>query len=211
MHHSAKTITLPLRLADKTVTPVIRSMKQPYQALIERCIQQDTAAHQRLYELFAPKMMAVCYRYARNQAEAEDMLQEGFIKVFQNLKRYTFKGSLEGWIRRIMVNTAIDLLRKHKYFQKETDIEEADVEEFAEFSIDRLEMEYLLKIIQELPTGYRVVFNLYAIEGYSHKEIGQQLKISESTSRSQYTRARSMLKKRICADNQAFKSYLDAS
>ncbi len=185
-------------------------MLQPYKALIERCIQRDAAAQQAFYERFAPSMMAVCYRYARDKSEAEDMLQEGFIKIFGKLDRYTYKGALEGWMRRIVINTAIDMIRKQKYQQRETDIEEAVGEEVSDSAMDNLEVEYLFEIIQELPTGYRVVFNMYAIEGYSHKEIGQKLGITESTSRSQYTRARAILKQRIREDHLEPNLYRDA-
>lgn len=185
-------------------------MFQPHKALIKRCIRKDPSAQKELYQRFAPALMAVCYRYARDRDGAEDMLQEGFIKIYQKLDKYNFKGSLEGWMRRIVVNTSIDILRKNKYQQKETDIEDAYGQEVADDAIDNLELEYLFNLIQNLPTGYRLVFNMYAVEGYSHKEIGIKLGITESTSRSQYTRARSLLKKRIYEDNLETKLYRDA-
>jgi RNA polymerase sigma-70 factor (ECF subfamily) len=185
-------------------------MFQPHKALVKRCIRKDPAAQKELYQRFSPALMAVCYRYARDREAAEDMLQEGFIKIYQKLDRYTFQGSLEGWMRRIVVNTSIDILRKNKHQQKETDIEDAYGEEVSDDAIDSLELEYLFNLIQNLPTGYRLVFNMYAVEGYSHKEIGTKLGISESTSRSQYTRARSLLKKRIYEDNLETKLYRDA-
>ncbi len=170
----------------------------PQQALVQRCIDGQPRAQRELYECFAPKMMGVCMRYAKSPARAEDMLQEGFIKVFQKLEKYQDKGSLEGWIRRIMINTAIDTLRREKHMLQQLEINEAIAEQVNESVLDELEADFLMDRIQELPTGYRLVFNLYAIEGYSHAEIGEQLHITESTSRSQYTRARAMLKKRIC-------------
>ncbi|MEZ4847657.1 MAG: RNA polymerase sigma factor [Bacteroidia bacterium] len=172
-------------------------MDRPYQALIKDCIKQKPQAQRELYQLFAPKMMALCYRYARDEANAEDILQEGFIKIFQKINKYDDRGSFEGWVRRIMVNTAIDHIRKQKHQQNEVEINEVISEDVSESVLDKLEAEHLFEVIQQLPTGYRLVFNLYAIEGYSHKEIGEQLNITESTSRSQYTRARAMLKRKI--------------
>ena len=172
-------------------------MSKPYKRIIAGCKAGKPKAQRALYELFAAKMMAVCYRYARDEAEAEDILQDSFVKIFKKIENYEDKGSLEGWIRRIVVNTAIDLLRKRKHQKKELELNEAITEEISADVLDQLELEFLYKIIHALPPGYRMVFNLYAIEGYSHAEIGKQLNISESTSRSQYTRARAMLKQRI--------------
>jgi RNA polymerase sigma-70 factor (ECF subfamily) len=172
-------------------------MPHPYQALIQGCIKQQPQAQRELYERFAPNLLGVCFRYARDEARAEDMLQEAFIKIFQKITYYSDKGSLEGWLRRIVVNTAIDHIRREKHYSQQLQINEAITEEIREDVLDRLELEFLYSIIQQLPAGYRLVFNLYAIEGYSHAEIGEQLNISESTSRSQYTRARALLKKQI--------------
>lgn len=186
-------------------------MHKPYEALIKACIQQNPKAQREFYERFAPKMMGVCFRYARNRDDAEDMLQEGFVKIYQKLTAYKFQGSLEGWVRRIIVRTAIDMLRKQKHQQNEIDIDHAVGEEVAEDAIDNLELEYLYRIIQALPTGYRLVFNLYAIEGFSHAEIGDQLGITASTSRSQYTRARSILMNQIREDRMETNVYKDVS
>jgi len=169
--------------------------------LVEGCIKQKPRAQKEFYDRFASKMLAVCYRYARDMAEAEDMLQEAFIKVFKRLKSYQFQGSLEGWVRRIVVNTSIDYLRKHKYKMKETHIDGSPAEELSTELINTLDLEYLYQLIQELPVGYRLVFNMYAIEGYSHAEIGEKLKISASTSRSQYARARKILVNRIQSES----------
>lgn len=182
-------------------------MDQPYQALVTACQAQEAHAQRELYDLFAPKMMAVCLRYGKNQMEAEDMLQEGFIKVFQKIDRYQFHGSLEGWIRRIIIHTAIDVLRKEKPFTHQLPIDEHLSESLDSIDPDQLELEYLFQIIQDLPPGYRLVFNLYALEGFSHQEIGEQLGIAPSTSRSQYTRARAMLMQRIKEDRQAINRY----
>ena len=185
-------------------------MSKAYEALIEGCIRKESQAQRELYDRMAPRMMAVCYRYAKDQADAEDMLQEGFVKVFQKIQEYKRQGSFEGWIRKIMVRTAIDHLRKYKYLQQHTEINPEITQDLVEVETDSLELEYLYSIIQELPAGYRVVFNLYAIEGYSHKEIGAQLEISESTSRSQYTRARAILMKRIREDRLETNTFRNA-
>ncbi|MEM9985773.1 MAG: RNA polymerase sigma factor [Bacteroidota bacterium] len=179
------------------------------QALVEKCIEQDRQAQRFLYESYSPQMMAVCYRYAADQDEAADILQEGFVKVFQNLEKYQDRGSLEGWIRRIMVNTAIDHLRRRKKRQQEMELNETIVDSMVEDAIDHLEAEFLLHLVQQLPDGYRTVFNLYGIEGYSHQEIAQQLGISEGTSRSQYTRARAQLQRLIKAAYQQKTVYRD--
>ena len=172
--------------------------KYSHTGLVEGCKRGDSHAQRCLYDRFAPAMLAVCHRYARKHDDALDMLQEAFIKVFQNISRYDDRGSLEGWIRRIVVNTAIDHLRKHKHQLLEQDASEAvHLSAHTENALDHLELETLLKVVQSLPDGYRMIFNLYAIEGFSHAEIGEQLGITESTSRSQYTRARGLLRKRI--------------
>lgn len=137
-------------------------------------------------------------RFAKNQMEADDILQEGFIKVFTNLKTFRNEGSLEGWVRRTIINTAINLYKKNIKHLKDTDIGQAEVVQTMEqSSLDKLSVQELLKIIKDLPNGYRVVFNLNVIEGYSHKEIGQLLEISENTSKSQLSRARQALQKKL--------------
>ncbi|MEO0583505.1 MAG: sigma-70 family RNA polymerase sigma factor [Bacteroidota bacterium] len=186
-------------------------MNRPYQALIRGCVKQDPHAQRELYDLFAPRMLVVCYRYAASAAEAEDILQEGFIKVYQSIKKYKDRGSFEGWIRRIMINTAIDILRKERHAHHQLELNETITEDDQEDALDQLEAEYVLDVIQGLPDGYRMVFNLYAIEGYSHAEIGKKLQISESTSRSQYTRARSMLKRKLVDSRTYQHSYRDVS
>ena len=168
------------------------------EGFIERCLNNDSKAQEELYQTFAPKMFGICLRYARNQMEAEDILQEGFIKVFKYLKDYRNDGSLEGWIRRTMVNTAINFFRKTAKYQKDLPIETAEpINHHEETAIDRLSAKELLEFIRELPDGYRMVFNLNIIEGYTHKEIGEMLNISENTSKSQLSRARSVLQARL--------------
>lgn len=169
--------------------------------LVEACLKRRSSAQKELYERYAPKMYAICLRYLKNESEAEDTMITAFMKVFQKIDQYQFKGSFEGWIRKIMVNEALSLIRKNKNMYLEVDIDKADTE--AGFS-DCLEEEDLLVMIQNLPIGYRTVFNLYAIEGYSHKEIADLLNINEGTSKSQLSRARSMLQKGLLENEEVF-------
>ncbi|WNJ17225.1 sigma-70 family RNA polymerase sigma factor [Pontibacter sp. G13] len=178
-------------------------------SIVSGCKKRRPADQKRLYDLFAPKMMAVCYRYGRTAEEAHDMMQEGFIKVFENIGKFQDRGSLEGWVRRIMVNTAIDLIRKNRHYHQQLEVQEGLAPDPSADALDDLQAEELMEVIQSLPDGYRMVFNLYAIEGYSHAEIGKKLDISESTSRSQYTRARSLLKKLVLDLYQERFSYSD--
>lgn len=139
-------------------------------------------------------MLAVCYRFAHNREDAEDMLQEGFIKVFSQLHTFQNKGAFEGWIRRIIVHTCINNLKKNKRFNESVDIMYASSIQTREESVPSIvQAKQIVECIRMLPVGYRTVLNLYAIEGYSHKEISEVLDIEESTSRSQYTRAKQML------------------
>lgn len=170
------------------------------------CLKNDTAAQQKLYDLYSAKMLAVCYRYARNRDDAEDMLQEGFIKVFTQIKQYRGEGVLESWIRRVIVHTCINNLKKHKKFNESVDLLHAQSLKTNTDDVPSvMQAKQIIDCIRLLPLGYRTVLNLYAIEGLSHKEIGQMLDIEESTSRSQYTRAKVMLqnmlvKKRILTE-----------
>ena len=143
-------------------------------------------------------MTGVCMRYADRYEEAQDIVQDGFIKVFKKIETFTGKGSLEGWIRRIMVNTALDHLRRTKAerFNVSVDDVEFKLKDKQEI-IASMQADDLLKIIRTLPVGYRTVFNMYAIEGYTHKEIAKELDISENTSKSQYSRARALLQKKL--------------
>jgi RNA polymerase sigma factor (sigma-70 family) len=166
--------------------------------LVKRCLKNDSGAQELLYRRYASKMLGVCLRYAKNKMEAEDILQEGYIKVFNSLTSFQFKGSLEGWVRRIMVNTAINFYRSSlKYVQSLDDDDMSDKNMPSIAMNDLLSTKELLRIIQELPEGYRVVFNLFAIEGYSHKEIAEILGISENTSKSQLSRARVVLQNKL--------------
>jgi RNA polymerase sigma factor (sigma-70 family) len=165
--------------------------------IILGCINEDRQCQRELFNRYAGKMMTVCLRYARHRMEAEDILQDAFIKVFDNVKRFESKGSFEGWIRRIVVNTALKNASRHG-FQKEIMGTDNVVETSEDPTIlSKLSEEEILGLIQQLPDGYRMVFNLYCIEGFSHKEIGETLGIEESTSRSQLVKARNMLQTKV--------------
>jgi RNA polymerase sigma-70 factor (ECF subfamily) len=171
--------------------------------LVEQCLKGNPKSQEALYKQYAPRMYGVCMRYARNTLEADDILQEGFIKVFNFLKDYRQQGSLEGWIRRIVVNTAINYYRSKIHEWDEVNIEKVSGSPNLETSeIDNLSRDELLAQIQKLPEGYRLVFNLYVIEGYNHPEIGRLLNISENTSRSQLSRARASLREKITQRNK---------
>ncbi|HYK77125.1 MAG TPA: RNA polymerase sigma factor [Daejeonella sp.] len=167
------------------------------ETLLEGCKRGERQAQENLYRLLAPKMMAVCMRYAKDSYEAEDMLQMGFVKVFQKVADFRGEGSFEGWIRRIMVNNAIEVYRKNLRTMAVVDIDEVYDYEQSTFDTNSLETKDLMKLIQQLPNGYRLVFNMYVIEGYSHREISQTLGISEGASKSQLSRARAILKEKI--------------
>ncbi len=174
-----------------------------YEVLISGCLQNDPAAQRELYNRFSPKMLSVCYRYAQSREDAEDMLQEGFIKIFTQIHTFESKGTFEGWVRRIIVHTCINFLKKYKKFTDNVDIAYASSQQVKEETLPSImQAKQVIDCIRLLPIGYRTVLNLYAIEGYSHREIAVMLDIEESTSRSQYTRSRNMLemiliKKRI--------------
>ena len=163
--------------------------------LLEGCRKGDRKAQRDLYEKFAPLMFAICRRYINDNAEAEDVLVCGFTKVFAKIDQFKSEGSFEGWIRRIMVNEALSYIRKNKSMYLEVEIEKADREPDYSQIQDQLEVEDLQKMVDRLPSGYKTVFNLYAIEGFSHKEIAEKLGISENTSKSQLSRARVHLQK----------------
>lgn len=167
------------------------------QEWIEGCKKGDSTAQRKVFDHFSSKMYAVCCRYVKDKMEAEDVLVTAFTKVFDRISQFKSEGSFEGWIRRIMVNESLTWLRQHKHMQVETDIEAADYEPDYQILEDHLQAEDLLKLIDGLPAGYKIVFNLYAIEGYSHKEIADQLGINENTSKSQLSRARVYLQKQL--------------
>lgn len=164
--------------------------------LIQGCLQNNRRYQKELYDRFSGKMYAVCMRYMGNADDAQDVLQDGFIKVYKNLERFRHEGSFEGWMRRIFVNTAIEQLRKNRPNQSLSETEER-IEMPAVGAVDRLNEKDLLQLIGELSPGYRSVFNLYVIEGMGHKEIAELLHISEGTSKSQLARARMILQHKV--------------
>ena len=185
------------------------------EALIKGCTRNEASAQLELYRLYSPRMLSVCYRYAKSREDAEDMLQDGFIKVFTQIGQFRSEGALEGWIRRIMVHTCINHLKKNRKFSESVDIIFAGAMPVGDESIPSIiQAKQVVECIRTLPMGYRTVLNLFAIEGYSHREIGQMLDIEESTSRSQYTRAKAMLedilmKKRILPETRSRKGLLN--
>ncbi len=170
------------------------------QELIQGCRRGDRAAQKRLYDTFSPKMYALCCRYVKDSMEAEDVLVTAFTKILDKIDQYKSEGSFEGWIRRVVVNEALTWLRRNRNMYLELELEAADYEPDYKSLSDHLEAEDLMTMINDLPSGYRIVFNLYAIDGYSHKEIADQLGISENTSKSQLSRARTYLQK-LLTDN----------
>jgi RNA polymerase sigma-70 factor (ECF subfamily) len=166
--------------------------------LIKGCIEKDIRAQKQLYERYAPLMMSVCLRYVRDRDIAQNLLQDGFVKLFDKIHTYSGSGSFVGWMRKIFVNTALAYLRHNDVFKFSADVDIAcDIESENESPIDKISADELMQCITELPTGFRTVFNMFAIEGYSHAEIAKQLGIQEGTSRSQYARARIILQQKI--------------
>jgi RNA polymerase sigma factor (sigma-70 family) len=162
--------------------------------LLQGCLLKDAAAQQEFYNRYSPKMLSVCYRFAKNREDAEDMLQEGFIRIFSQIHQFQHKGALEGWIRKIIVHTCINMLKKNKKFNENVDILHAQHLSVREEAVPAIiQAKQVIECVRMLPIGYRTVLNLFAIEGYNHKEIAEMLDIEESTSRSQYTRAKAML------------------
>ena len=170
------------------------TQRMDYHKLVKDCLKEKATAQKELYELFAGPMLGVCYRYTKSMADAEDVLQEGFVRVFKNLHQYKFEGELGGWIRRIMVTTAINFLKKNSRYQSELLFKDDHLHPVVTDHPEvRLEAKELADLIRQLPPGYQTIFNLHAVEGYSHVEIGKMLGIQEGTSRSQYARARALL------------------
>lgn len=169
------------------------------QVLIQQCLKGERTAQKQLYNRYAPQMLGVCLRYAADRAEAEDMLQEGFLKVFQNLKDLRDYSQFGSWVQRIMVTTALMHLRSQRLVLCYSDDDASDLPEPTEdeSATSNLSREELLNLIQQMPPGFRAVFNLCAIEGFSHKEISEQLNITVGTVKSQYARAKSMLQRQV--------------
>jgi RNA polymerase sigma factor (sigma-70 family) len=169
--------------------------------LILGCANKEPIAQEQLYRLFAGKMFALCLKYSKNKEEAEDNLQDGFIQIFDKISQFKNKGSFEGWMKRIIINTALQKYRDKNVLNVVYDfVDEEEV--MVEVEEDDISLDYLLKLIQELPNQYRLVFNLYVLDGYSHKEISKELKISEGTSKSNLSRARAILKEKIESKQQ---------
>ena len=165
-----------------------------YNKLVRNCLKLKPEAQRQLYEHFAPAMLGVCFRYTKSMSDAEDVLQDGFVKVFKNLDQYRSEGELGGWIRRIMVNTALNFLKTNKRYQNDLMFHEMSLHPVStDDPLIQLQAKELSELIRQLPTGYQTIFNLYAIEGYSHVEIASMLGINDGTSRSQYARARALL------------------
>lgn len=162
--------------------------------LIKRCQQNDPIAQQKLYESYAPKMFGICCRYAIDRDTAQDMLHDGFITVFAKIGTFRDEGSFEGWLRRVFVNTALGHLRKHTALDNADHVDTVKTFDNSEISVvESMEARDIISYISQLPDGYRAVLNMFAVEGYSHKEIAETLGISEGTSRSQYARAKNYL------------------
>lgn len=163
--------------------------------LIEKCAKNDRKAQAEVYQLFSGKLFALCLKYSKNYVEAQDNLQDGFITIFKKIGQYNSKGSFEGWMKRIVINTALQKYRSKSILSLVT--EEIPDEVIVEIDEDAVSLDYLLSIIQELPDRYRMVFNLYVLDGYSHKEISTKLEITEGTSKSNLSRARLILKEKL--------------
>lgn len=178
--------------------------------LIQHCIKGNRHAQRELYELFSPKMFSVCLRYSKNREEAEEILQEGFMKVFTFLHQYNFEGSFEGWVRKIMVNCALQKYRNKTNMHAVTDIN-ADQENIGgtEDILAQIGAKELLNLIQQLPAGYRLIFNMYVFEGMKHREIASALGISEGTSKSNLSDARAILKKAVNHSMQVAKKNIN--
>jgi RNA polymerase sigma-70 factor (ECF subfamily) len=174
-----------------------------YSEIIEACVKGDRHAQRSLYEIFSKKMFVVCLRYTKSQQEAEDILQDSFIKVFKNLKSYRGDSRIDYWIKRIVVNTALNSQRKKLYMYPMVDIEDVKNDFDLDKTLTAFGLEELLNMIKELPTGCQAVFNMFAIEGFSHKEIAKMLDVSEGTSKSQFSRARKLLKEKIAKEDKA--------
>jgi RNA polymerase sigma-70 factor (ECF subfamily) len=175
--------------------------------LIKGCAEGDRAFQKALYDRYCRKMMAICLRYARSTDEAEDILQEGFMKVFTNLKSFREESRLETWMTRIMINTALNQNRQKLYLMPMVDVNDATILDSEEISLASFHFSELILVVQSLPDGCKMVFNLFAIEGYGHKEIAGMLNISEGTSKSQYNRAKSLLRTKLMESGKEYGRY----
>lgn len=175
------------------------------QELVKQCMEGKREAQQALFKQHAGKMLTICRRYFDNIEEAEDVLQEGFIKVFERLHQWQGSGPLGGWIRTVMINTALTQLRSNKKWQNNTDVDDAIALSSDDANaLESMSAEEIMQLIQQMPSGYRTVFNLFVIEGYGHKEIGELLGISENTSKTQFLKSKEWLKKALTKQEQHF-------
>jgi RNA polymerase sigma factor (sigma-70 family) len=163
--------------------------------LIKQCADNDRKAQKEIYQLFAGKLFSICLKYSKNKQEAQDNFQDGFVTIFNKIGQFNFKGSFEGWLKRVMVNTILLKYRKKTVLNIVT--EEIPDEVVVDIDDEEISLDFLLNLIQELPERYRMVFNLYVLDGCSHKEIAKMLKIAEGTSKSNLARARGILKQKI--------------
>jgi len=163
--------------------------------LIKQCANNDRKAQKEIYQLFAGKLFSICLKYSKNKQEAQDNFQDGFIVIFDKIGQFNFKGSFEGWLKRVMINTVLLKYRKKNVLNIVT--EDIPDEVIVDVDDDEISLDFLLNLINELPDRYRLVFNLYALDGYSHKEISEMLLIAEGTSKSNLARARAILKQKI--------------
>ena len=170
--------------------------------LIKGCVQNDENCQRMLFEQYAGKMMTICLRYACDRPEAEDILQESFIKIFSHVHQYKFEGSFEGWMKRIVVNSALKAIQKKKTRFIDINNHDSVLPQTDSYALSNLTEDELIKLISDLPEGYRIVFNLYVLEGYSHDEIAEMLGIQAATSRSQLVKARKMLQKQILSNQK---------
>ena len=167
--------------------------------IVEKCKTYNKKAQRELYDIYSPVLFGICLRYSNSKTDAEDILQEGFIKIFTKINNFSDKGSFEGWMKRIVVNTAISHYHKNKKHNEVYDIDEIKETQVETYKFDDIEFtrEELFNTIERLPEGYKLIFNLYAIEGYKHKEIAKKLNISENTSKSQYSRAKNKIREML--------------
>ena len=163
--------------------------------LVKQCAKNDRRAQEEIYQLFSGKLFSICLKYSKNKQEAQDNFQDGFITIFDKIGQFKFKGSFEGWLKRVMVNTILLKYRQKNVLSLVT--EEIPDEVIVDIDDDEVSLDFLLNLIQELPDRYRMVFNLYVLDGYSHKEISKMLQIAEGTSKSNLARARNILKQKI--------------
>ena len=181
-------------------------LEMDFERLVKECLKGRPEAQKQLYEHFAEGMLGVCYRYTKSKTDAEDVLQDGFVKVFRNLHQFKFEGELGGWIRRIMVNTALNYLKQNKKYQADLSYMDTSLHPVSDENPEVImNAKDLAELVRQLPTGYQTIFNLHAVEGFTHVEIGSMLGINEGTSRSQYSRARALLIEWLKSQQQAIK------